>query len=200
MGQPVCYQPTVVGECRGAFRRWTFDQRTRSCEEFVYGGCNGNDNRFNTPEACEEMCNLLVESQGEFPMLCFTCALRIYMLLQLLLWVLPEAYWVPPNPLTVGGWIPYPLMLVGWNEPIIWTFLPKTGFQDISMISFDAQNAYCVKTSSLRCHSMVPTLYPYVIMAWTLMEISRHWALLGGMFNDSIRLCPQLVKSSENLW
>ena len=79
MGQPVCYQPTIVGECRGAFRRWTFDQRTRSCEEFVYGGCNGNENRFNTPEACEEMCNLQVESQGEFTILCFTCGLRIYM-------------------------------------------------------------------------------------------------------------------------
>ena len=107
------------------------------------------------------------------------------------IYYISEAYWVPPNPLTVGGWIPYPLMLGGWNEPIIWTFLPKTGFQDISMISFDAQKAYCAKTSSLRCHSMVPTLSPYVIMAWTLMEISRHWALLGGMFNDSIRLCVE---------
>jgi hypothetical protein len=27
---------------------------------------------------------------------------------------LPEAYWVPPNPLTVGDWIFYPLMLGGW--------------------------------------------------------------------------------------
>ena len=25
-----------------------------------------------------------------------------------------EAYWVPPNPLTVGDWIFYPLMLGGW--------------------------------------------------------------------------------------
>ena len=34
----------------------------------------------------------------------------------------PEAYWVPPNPLTGGGWIPYPLMLGGWIQPIILTF------------------------------------------------------------------------------
>lgn len=64
MEKPVCYQPTIVGECRGAFRRWTFDQRTKSCEEFVYGGCNGNDNRFNSPDECEETCNLQVVTQG----------------------------------------------------------------------------------------------------------------------------------------
>ena len=70
-----------------------------------------------------------------------------------------------PNPLTVGGWTPYPLMLGGWIQPLIQTFLPKTGFQDIFLISYDAQKAYCAKRSSLRCYSMAPTLFPNVLMA-----------------------------------
>ena len=69
-------------------------------------------------------------------------------------------------PLTAGGWIPYPIMLRGWNQPIIWTFLQKTGFWDIICISYDAQKAYCAKRSSLRCYTMVPTLSPNVYRLW----------------------------------
>ena len=85
----------------------------------------------------------------------------------------PEAYWVPPNLLTVGGWDPYPLMLGGWDQPIICTFLSKTAYQNIFLISSDVKKAYCAKTSSLRCYSMVP--YP-LISRWpiTLAKILRH--------------------------
>ena len=76
-----------------------------------------------------------------------------------------EAYWVPPNPLTVGGWIPYPLMLGGWDQPIICTFLSKTAFQDIFWISYDAKQAYCAEARSLRCYTMVHTLSPNVSIA-----------------------------------
>ena len=77
----------------------------------------------------------------------------------------PEAYWVPLNPLTAGGWTPYPLMLGGLIQPFIRTFLPKTSFQDILLLSYDAQKAYCAKKSSLRCYSTVPTLFPDILMA-----------------------------------
>ena len=87
-----------------------------------------------------------------------------------------EAYWVPPNPLTVGGWNPYPLMLGGWNQPIIQIFRPKTAFQNIFLIFNNAQKASCAKRSSLRCYSMVRTLSPNVLMTQTLTEIARHWA------------------------
>ena len=67
----------------------------------------------------------------------------------------PEAYWVP---LIVGGWIPYPLMLGGWDQPIICSYLPETAFQDIFFISYDAKKSYCAKRSSLRCYTTVHTL------------------------------------------
>ena len=103
-------------------------------------------------------------------------------------WELTEAYWVPPNPLTVWGWTPNPLMLGGWIQPFIWTFLPKTGFQDIFLIhvSYDAQEAYYAKRSSLRCYSTVPTLSPDILM--NSHRNSATWSLLGGRFNNSIRL------------
>jgi papilin len=53
---PVCEQPLVTGPCKAAFRRWGFKQETGKCEEFIYGGCGGNDNRFETQEECEEKC------------------------------------------------------------------------------------------------------------------------------------------------
>ena len=87
-------------------------------------------------------------------------------------------------------WISYPLMLGGWNQPIIWTFLLKTGFQDILLMSYGAQKAYCAKRSSLGCYSMVHTLSPNVLMALNSHRNVSTFGFLGGRFNDSIRLCP----------
>ena len=80
-------------------------------------------------------------------------------------------------------------MLGGWNQQLIQTFLPETGFQDIFLISCDAQKAYCAKWSSLRCYSMMPTLSLNVLMALNSWWNSSTLSLLGGRFNDSIRLC-----------
>lgn len=38
---------------------WFFNSETRECEEFMYGGCLGNDNNFNTLEGCEIFCRYL---------------------------------------------------------------------------------------------------------------------------------------------
>ncbi|XP_060068958.1 papilin-like isoform X3 [Ylistrum balloti] len=54
--EDVCALPSVTGRCRAAHRRYFFNTATGSCEQFIYGGCNGNANRFRTREECVERC------------------------------------------------------------------------------------------------------------------------------------------------
>lgn len=53
---PMCEQPKNVGLCRAQMFRWFYNKDTHQCEKFVYGGCGGNDNNFETVEECERMC------------------------------------------------------------------------------------------------------------------------------------------------
>lgn len=56
-GKPaICSQPIVPGRCMAYFPSWGFNADSGKCEEFVYGGCEGNDNRFESKEACEAAC------------------------------------------------------------------------------------------------------------------------------------------------
>ena len=48
--------PPVTGLCLGYFPAWNYNSRLGECEEFVYGGCGGNANRFQTEEACLSTC------------------------------------------------------------------------------------------------------------------------------------------------
>ena len=51
-----CSLPSKVGMCRAAMRRFFYDTVSSSCQEFTYGGCQGNDNNFGTQEECNEAC------------------------------------------------------------------------------------------------------------------------------------------------
>ncbi|VDN97546.1 unnamed protein product [Rodentolepis nana] len=42
--------------CTAYFRRWGFDPKADKCIQFVYGGCGGNKNNFDTREVCEQRC------------------------------------------------------------------------------------------------------------------------------------------------
>lgn len=36
--------------------RWWYNVTDRSCQQFVYGGCEGNDNNYMTKKECLEKC------------------------------------------------------------------------------------------------------------------------------------------------
>ena len=55
---PVCQLLADTGPCTAAFRRWHFDTKSGECSPFVYGGCGGNANNFETREACEKGCSV----------------------------------------------------------------------------------------------------------------------------------------------
>lgn len=52
----ICSLPSVVGPCRASYRRWTYDASKGGCVEFIYGGCGGNANNFESREGCEARC------------------------------------------------------------------------------------------------------------------------------------------------
>ena len=51
-----CDQPIKPGPCLGNFTRWGYNKETEVCEEFNYGGCNGNLNSFLTEDECSNSC------------------------------------------------------------------------------------------------------------------------------------------------
>ncbi|EDV57664.1 early lactation protein [Drosophila erecta] len=57
-----CHQPKETGRCFALFYRYAYNVDTQSCEEFVYGGCAGNKNNFESKEQCEQAC--LAKSAG----------------------------------------------------------------------------------------------------------------------------------------
>ncbi|XP_050665935.1 papilin-like [Leptidea sinapis] len=52
-----CKQPIEQGSCAGSYLRWGFNPETRKCSQFIWGGCEGNANRFNSEAACMMQCN-----------------------------------------------------------------------------------------------------------------------------------------------
>lgn len=54
---PVCKLAKDPGPCSGSVNRWAFELQKGKCIEFIYGGCQGNDNNFETREACEAKCS-----------------------------------------------------------------------------------------------------------------------------------------------
>ncbi len=72
----ICGLPPKTGMCEQNLARWHYDIDSGSCREFVYSGCEGNYNNFNTREECESHCPVTRKSPGgsEFHLGCAALA------------------------------------------------------------------------------------------------------------------------------
>ena len=46
-----------TGSCKGNISRYYYNHKSAKCELFVYGGCDGNLNNFETKESCQSFAN-----------------------------------------------------------------------------------------------------------------------------------------------
>ncbi|XP_015911802.1 thrombin inhibitor hemalin [Parasteatoda tepidariorum] len=53
---PPCLQKVTQGLCLAYFERFFYNATAKTCQEFVYGGCQGNQNNFPTFDACMTTC------------------------------------------------------------------------------------------------------------------------------------------------
>ncbi|XP_072144219.1 uncharacterized protein [Dermacentor andersoni] len=56
-GRPrLCSLPSAQGPCRGRITAFYFDRSSGRCRQFIYGGCQGNANRFKSFRQCARVC------------------------------------------------------------------------------------------------------------------------------------------------
>jgi len=48
---------TTVLPCRAFIPRYFYNDTAQQCEMFIYGGCDGNDNNFETAAECRQNCS-----------------------------------------------------------------------------------------------------------------------------------------------
>jgi len=53
---PLCLFPLEIGPCEAIFNRFYFNIQTKKCESFIYGGCQGNPNNFESLSECSKVC------------------------------------------------------------------------------------------------------------------------------------------------
>uniref|UniRef100_A0A1A7WI30 Amyloid-beta A4 protein n=2 Tax=Iconisemion striatum TaxID=60296 RepID=A0A1A7WI30_9TELE len=56
----VCWANAETGPCRAMLSRWYFDRQEGRCVQFIYGGCGGNRNNFESEEYCLAVCRSVI--------------------------------------------------------------------------------------------------------------------------------------------
>nr|XP_012635702.1 eppin-like [Microcebus murinus] len=54
--EDICAMPRVNGLCLAYFHRWWYNKKNNTCSHFIYGGCKGNNNNFQTKDMCLNAC------------------------------------------------------------------------------------------------------------------------------------------------
>ncbi|XP_077024027.1 WAP four-disulfide core domain protein 6A-like [Tamandua tetradactyla] len=54
--QDICKLPKEVGPCMAYLPRWWYNKETEVCTRFIYGGCQGNNNNFQSEAICQVTC------------------------------------------------------------------------------------------------------------------------------------------------
>ncbi|MCJ8737033.1 hypothetical protein PDJAM_G00019220 [Pangasius djambal] len=59
-----CTQPPVTGPCRDSNTKWYYNPYDQKCSRFNYGGCQGNDNQFDSEQDCMNLCSKVTEKDA----------------------------------------------------------------------------------------------------------------------------------------
>ncbi|XP_065670828.1 blackelin-4 isoform X2 [Hydra vulgaris] len=51
-----CKSKLDPGPCFAYLKKWFYNHATKKCQQFVYGGCRGNNNRYDSKDACDKSC------------------------------------------------------------------------------------------------------------------------------------------------
>lgn len=63
----ICGQPAQdAGDCDEWVIKYSYDSDSRSCKAYYYGGCGGNENRFDSLDDCESRCIHRDAEPGKF--------------------------------------------------------------------------------------------------------------------------------------
>uniref|UniRef100_A0A8C9WM85 Amyloid-beta A4 protein n=1 Tax=Scleropages formosus TaxID=113540 RepID=A0A8C9WM85_SCLFO len=63
----VCWEEAETGPCRAMLQRWYFDRREGRCAPFIYGGCGGNRNNFESEDYCLSVCSSVLPTTAPSP-------------------------------------------------------------------------------------------------------------------------------------
>uniref|UniRef100_A0A1A9WUS2 BPTI/Kunitz inhibitor domain-containing protein n=1 Tax=Glossina brevipalpis TaxID=37001 RepID=A0A1A9WUS2_9MUSC len=61
---PKCLQSKEPGPCHMNLMRYYYNPETNACEEFKFGGCKGNENKFGFKETCEKACKKFTDTSS----------------------------------------------------------------------------------------------------------------------------------------
>ncbi|KAG9348844.1 hypothetical protein JZ751_029161 [Albula glossodonta] len=63
----VCWEQADSGPCSESLPRWHFDHEEGHCAPFLYGGCGGNRNNFESEEYCLSVCGSVLPTTAPSP-------------------------------------------------------------------------------------------------------------------------------------